>query len=441
MVYNLVMNAFDSEIFLKNFAALKERSPDTASKLMSFRDNPQHDLSADEGRELTLLVDGLQLTSHHDRMRQAEFNLRDVDRTHPVHLYGYGLGDELRTLLEGAPRPPAVTLHIICPVLTLQIMCVDDGFAELMQGDVEVVLDPDEVTPQANRAVNLTELRLESGFCNALKLRIISDLERDYASRLFERSVGARINRAILANADALRCESFLKKDELPSKDHCVLAASGPSLERNFSALERERADGAYVIAVDTALIYLEKRGFVPDAVVSVDDLASKKAGTLFMKDPEIYSGTLLVFAPSSDPKLWMNYPGMRRCLVTPRALKLLSWLQGRENQTLYSSGSVTLTAVSLALAMGTRKISLIGADFAYEGESAHAGICGKDTLIAGRADAEIECNDGQMRKTQRNFAVYREDLENLIAASSQIEFENLSECGARIAGAPYRGE
>lgn len=432
------MNAFDSEIFKRNFAALAQRSPAVSQALCQFKARPEHEILPDEGRQLTLLVDGMQLTSHHDRMAAAAFNLQKVDRKLPVHLYGYGLGDELRLLLEESPAPQIV-LHIICPVLMLQILCIDDGFAGLMQDNVSVVLEDGETKLQANRAANLTELRLEEDFGNALKLRLISELERGYAAKLFERTVGARIDRAIAANGEKLKNERFLRLAELPTHGHIVVAASGPSLEREFASLERARAEGAYVIAVDTALIYLEKRGFVPDALVSLDDLASKMAGRVFLKTAESYAHTLLVYAPSSDPKLWEGYMGARRCLVTARALKVLSWLKPEAGDQLYSSGSVTLTAVSLALGMHAQKISLIGTDFAYAGDTLHAGVSGKDFLTSGGADVKILCNDGAMRKTQRNFAIYQEDLENLIAANPQTEFANLSKLGARIKGAPYK--
>ena len=57
----------DNQIFQKNFLALANQYPEFASKLMTYQNSSSLEIQLDEGKEATLLVNGRQLTSHHDR--------------------------------------------------------------------------------------------------------------------------------------------------------------------------------------------------------------------------------------------------------------------------------------------------------------------------------------------------------------------------------------
>lgn len=424
-----------NQLFKSNLAALEAFDPAFTLKLLHFQSYSPHTIKADLGREVSLLVDGLQLTSHHDQEWALRQRLTFLDLKAPVHLYGIGLGFEIRALLA-YQSVPEIIVHVLCPVLLLQLMSMDDEFTSILSSRITLRLDDDDDHIFHNHLINLTELKLEVDFANALKLRLQSALDESYAKKLFERTVGIRIDQKILAQKNELLAEKFLKLDELPQKPQVVVIASGPSLESEFNELQKLQKAGWYTIAVDTALIYLETQHFVPDAVVSIDDLASLQSGKLFFKDRSLYSNTLLLFSPSSDLGLWKGHPGMRRCLINERALKLIPELTSKHGDELYSSGSVTLTAVALGLALKARKMAFIGMDFAYLGTQVHAGIAGdKDFLTDAKGELHVRCNDGKIRTTQRNFTVYRLDLEDLIALNRQTQFINLSKKGAVIRG------
>jgi hypothetical protein len=396
-----------------------------------------HELALDRAREASITCDGLQLSSHYSREALAERQLRGTDPSKDVWIYGTGIGDAVRLAASRATGGARVHAVILCPRLFCQL-CGTDAFDGLFgDGKISFELPEENARPEPNRAVSFPELMLEPMFANTLKASLRCALDEEYAKNSFNRGAGARLEAAAKANLPALLQEKPYDASALPRCETAAVLCSGPSLKEDFPKLEKwlDAHPGTLVIAVETSLIFLEQTSLVPECIVSIDDLAGSRAGDLYMRDPSRYRGSTLIFAASSPRRLWEPFAGKRRYLTTKRIAKAVPELP--PSSALYSSGSVALAAVSLALSAGAREIALLGADFAYDGSFSHAGIpINGDPLTGTVGKIPVMCNDGRIRPTQRNFLAYREDMEALIASRPDVRFANLSSHGAVVKGA-----
>lgn len=397
----------------------------------------KHDLKADTVRETSVLCDGLQLSSRYDRQALASYQLKNIDFKKDIWIYGPGLGDSARMACGLISSGHTVHVVVICPMLFCQL-CETDTFDGLFTNPkISFELGDDSYPIHQNSCCCFTELMLEMNYANTLKTSLRCALDEDYAKKNFKNSIGARMLKRARANLSALRSERPLTQDVLPQCQSAAVLCSGPSLESDFSKLKSwlSAHPGAKVIAVETALIYLEKTDLIPDFIVNIDDLAALRAGDMYMKDPSYYKKSALIYAVSSPEKLWGSFEGPRYYLTTQNMSAAIPELP--VSMRLYSSGSVALTAVSLSLALGATEIALLGADFAYDNGYSHAGLkIGNDPLTGTVGRIRVMCNDGQLRDTQRNFLVYREDLASLIASRPDVKFQNLASHGAVIRGA-----
>ena len=106
----------DNQIFQKNFLALANQYPEFASKLMTYQNSSSLEIQLDEGKEATLLVNGRQLTSHHDREGLACYHVKKIDLHKLVTIYGFGLGDEIRYILS-KNKQAIINVVILNPAL------------------------------------------------------------------------------------------------------------------------------------------------------------------------------------------------------------------------------------------------------------------------------------------------------------------------------------
>ncbi len=143
----------------------------------------------------------------------------------------------------------------------------------------------------------------------------------------------------------------------------CIVAAAGPSLDRNIEAIKR--ADGhALIVAVDTAVRPLLAAGIRPHLAVAVDP---SEANARHLCGQVNTQGTWLVAEASVDPTVFREYIG-RAFTFKVSDHHPWPWLtaSGLGRGSLRAWGSVLTTAFDLACAMGCDPITFVGADLAY---------------------------------------------------------------------------
>ncbi len=420
---------------------LKKNNPQFASSLLTYDKEKKHTLNIIRGLDETFEVDGLQLTSRHSRQQQAAKNLKNIDLNSDVHVYGIGLGDEIRLLQSRMNSKHKIYVYVLCPKLLLQLLECTQNFALLFNKtpNTEFIFDNFPASLPQNRLCILPELMLEPAIHNKTKLKLRTALNSHYSQNIFNKTGEIRIKKALLQNNEDLKNEHALKFSKLSPCSQAIVIASGPSLESAFPKIKFLKKQGAITIAAETSLPFLESQSFIPDYVMTIDDLAGGYAGTSFMKDMKIYRSCTLLYAPWSNKKIWKEYLGPRFYIPFKKTFKYLSNFT-KDGDCLWCSGSVMHAQTALAIALGAKKVFLAGVDLCYDGEYSHVGLKKtNDPYISGDTPFEIICNDGKLRPTQGNFMLYLEDLEDYISAHSEVEFLNLAEHGARIKGCTFK--
>ena len=223
------------------------------------------------------------------------------------------------------------------------------------------------------------------------------------------------------------------------NKKKAAVIAAGPSLDKSIEALKK----GEYfIIATDTAFSSLLKQGIIADAVVSLDGQAVSYNHYMHKMKAELKK-TVFYFDLSSNfcaaKKLYDR--GMKICYFSSG--HPLSQFAGQYSNhsilSLYSgSGTVTITALDLAVKYGFSQIDIFGADFSYSHGKAYTRGTYLEALysISSTRTEPSEKNfdrlmfrtelikAGKDRYSTKVLESYKESLENYLK-SMNLKFVN----------------
>ncbi|MBP5944729.1 MULTISPECIES: motility associated factor glycosyltransferase family protein [unclassified Pseudomonas] len=425
-----------SEFFQANAEVLQRRWPALFERLMA-EDSAAVQAELVQGLGSTLSVNGVQLTSRHDRTHEARVQAASLADKAQLHVYGTGLGDLPAVLLEraGLERLYVHILNGALFALVVQLLdqrqWLEDPRVELFYaGDLSDICTPFFALP--------TEMLLADDFNAKIRDRLVSEVHLSFNNREFDPQSPVIQQRlqdclpVLLGDDDVAQLFGTCVDREV------YVIATGPTLEGHFERLAKVRAQAQrpLFICVDTAYRPLREHGVVPDLVVSIDQLIS------FRHLPfEESDGIPLVYLPMSDPEILRAWKGKRYggYSASPVYAALREEYPRGE---LHVGGSVIHPAVDLAVKMGATRITLFGADFAFPMNKTHAGWNdGELGPSVSQARHWVRDGNGQRVSTQLNFRGYLCVLERFIAAHPQVEFFNSSRGGALIAGARFNQE
>jgi hypothetical protein len=426
-----------SEFFEHNVEIIQQRWPALAVRLL-IEDASLLQADLVEGLGSTLSINGIQLTSRHDRSREARLQAESLSVDSPmVHVYGTGLGDLQVELLERAGLQ-RLYVHILNGAVFALVLQLLDQQQWLSDPRVELLYAGDLAEIQLPFFALPAELVLADDFSAKIRDRLISETHLTFNNREFDPQAPDIIERlqASLARvqADHDVAELFGSR----AGQEVFVIATGPSLEQHFDTLcaIRNRAERPLFICVDTAYRPLLTHGIRPDVVVSIDQRISARH-----LPPGDTTDITLVYMPMLDPLVLEAWQGPRYAgySASPIYQQLRSQLPKGE---LYVGGSVIHPAADLAVKMGAAQITLFGADFAFPNDKTHAGWNDGDLgPQLGAAKHWVLDGHGQRIKTQLNFRSYLCELERYIAGHPQVRFYNSSRAGAMIAGTVFHPE
>jgi hypothetical protein len=149
-----------------------------------------------------------------------------------------------------------------------------------------------------------------------------------------------------------------------------AVICAGPSLDRDLAVL-KHITDNLLLIAVDTALKPLLKRGITPDFVVTVDPQFINCFFTAHLGQL-IHDPPTLIADPAVHPATLRGYQGpifLTSSVFSPgRFIERFSGSKG----TIAAGGSVSVSAFDVARIMGADPIILLGLDLSYGGGKTH---------------------------------------------------------------------
>lgn len=426
-----------NEIFQANGEVIAARWPGLWARLQA-EDASALAVELVEGQGSTLSLDGVQLTSRHDRVAEARLQAATLAADAPLlHLYGTGLGDLQGVLLERTELQQ-LAVYILNSALFALVLGVLDQRAWLR--------DPRVTLSQAGEQREIAlpffalpaETVLADDFNARIRDRLVSETHLAFNNREFD------VERPELVQG-LLAAEPLLQADPdvaqlfaTQAGQEVYVIATGPTLEQHFAELQRlrQRSPRPLMICVDTAFRPLLAQDILPDIVVTID----ARINELHLP-AERSSGITLVYLPLVRADLLQGWRGPRYAAYSfsPVYDRLRTRLP---KASLYTGGSVIHPAVDLAVQMGAARVVLFGADFAIPGRKTHAGWSG-GALGPQAWEAKYWVHDGhgQRVKTQLNFRGYLMELERYIARHPHVQFLNTSRDGAMIAGTGFAAE
>jgi len=422
-----------SEWFEDNAQVIQRRWPALYSRLLMEVGEVQVELL--KGLDSTLSVDGIQLTSRHDRLHEARIQAASLPLDKPqLHVYGTGLGDLPRVLLE-RPGLEKLYVHILNGALFKLVLQVLDHQQWLDHPRVELLFAgdlPDICTPFFALPA---EMLLADDFNAKIRDRLVSEVHLSFNNREFDPQspfIQQRLQdclEVLLGDADVAQLFGTCVGREV------YVIGTGPTLEGHFERLAavRGQAERPLFICVDTAYRPLRENGIAADLVVSID----QRIG--FRHLPFAESDDIpLVYMPMSDPQVLRAWRGKRYGSYSLSPIYAQLRQQHPRGQ-LHVGGSVIHPAVDLAVKMGAARITLFGADFAFPMNKTHAGWNDGDLGPAvSQARHWVLDGQGERVRTQLNFRSYLCVLERYIAEHPQVGFFNSSRAGAMIAGTQF---
>lgn len=423
-----------SEILQHNLAVIEQRWPDVAQRLRG-EDAGSVPAQLLEGRESTLSIHGVQLTSRHDRFAEALTQAHSLPAHSPVvHIYGTALGDLQRVML-GEPSLQTLHVHILngalC-ALVLQLLDQHDWLSDprvtLAYADVR-----DEI--QLPFFALPAELVLADDTSARIRDRLVSEVHVGFNNEAFAADTPDNA-RLLEQGRDLLLRDTDVAAlfATQPGRDVFVIA-TGPSLQQHLPRLLKAptSAERPLIICVDTAYVPLRNQGVQADIVVTIDHRITSRH-----LPADDSADVALVYLPGQDVAMLEGWQGPRYAgySTSPLYARLRAEIP---RATLHVGGSVIHPAVDLAVKMGAARITLFGADFAFPGGKTHTGWQDGDLGPASSiAKHWVRDGRGNKVKTQLNFRSYLIELERYIARHPQVVFLNTSRDGALIAGTHF---
>lgn len=210
-----------------------------------------------------------------------------------------------------------------------------------------------------------------------------------------------------------------------------VVVAAGPSLNESIQSLKPVR-EFLVVISTGTALRALQAAGIRPDLVVAVD--ASHLTAPQF-ETPchDLYLACSSLVFPPVVRKFRGIFSGSLDASPIDQWIDSLTTSRG----TLFAGGTVTASAIDLAVHMGCNPVLTIGLDLCFaDNGTTHAHHTMYDgRRLDPRSLLRVPGNFQEWVYTSNQFHCYIHFLEEYLERSPRTQFINANHSGARIRG------
>ena len=209
------------------------------------------------------------------------------------------------------------------------------------------------------------------------------------------------------------------------------IIAAGPSLDKNMMELKQVK-ENDIILSTGTVFKKLLGAGIIPDYVIITDGGSftySQTANLTENKVPLLYLSTVY-------HKILQEYPGETYLICQEGFQKSEQYASQMQYPVYDTGGSVTTTALEIAIRLQCRKIVFAGLDLAYTDAHNHASGTAD---VRGQAMGNMLVKDinGNDIPTAKNLNLYQKWIERRIQKedASGIEFIDATQGGARIQG------
>ncbi|HVP29108.1 MAG TPA: 6-hydroxymethylpterin diphosphokinase MptE-like protein [Myxococcota bacterium] len=353
-------------------ARLRRRHPEAAAACEAVEDAGVEVVCGPRGAR-TVSANGVLLASAYDPRAEGEKLAAEIAREPADVLVaiGFGLGHHLEAFRARSACP-----ILVCepsPACLRGALAARESVPLFEQPDVHLCTTPAEL-PRLLARVYTPGLRIRTHIHPAA-LRVSPEAVREAVNQLgrakdaLDATAVTRVSmmerwaEMTVDNApEALRSPSVSRLFGALRGVPAVIAAAGPSLDRQLERLRRE-AGRVLVVAIGQTLRSLRAAGIEPDLV---HVLESKDVSHQLTCAGDT-SGLTLVVPPSVHPAV-LEVPVAARYLACPVTNPIGRWIAGvlGDREFVFGGATVAQSAVQLAAALGADPILLVGQDLAF---------------------------------------------------------------------------
>lgn len=257
--------------------------------------------------------------------------------------------------------------------------------------------------------------------------RIHDNNDRAVTNKNTENALGKTFVNNALSNIKYINQSNIITDfiGKIPQDVPAIIVAAGPSLDKNIEDLKLAKGK-AFIIAVDTAMKYLNKYNIEPDIVVTIDP--NKFPGHFCDTDK------VPIFCKlESNPAILDNYKGRKIFFNLEGYTKELYEKLGKDSGNLNTGGSVATGAFAICVEFGFNYIIMIGQDLAYSNGATHAGGVKVDVSNCGSAQETVEDIYGNSITTRHDWYEYLTWFNDAVEFYKSGEVIDATEGGAKI--------
>lgn len=376
--------------------------------------------------------------------------LGEIHKYAPVFLFGIGSGAYLKSMIRHSPEEANVIVYEPSMAIFLAALNEIDFSEEIKNRPIAFVvegLNETEFIPivQGVLALETLEFFIEEvhpnykvAYPDQLKEKI-KQLTKHvdgyfvnfYTRRLLQGHAAQNVLFNLPYVAEGYNTKQLSKV--IPYKGAAVLVSAGPSLDKNIEELRRAK-NHLFLMAVDTAVKPLLKRGIVPDVFVTLDG----------RKPLDLLEGAELLPVVSNSMaryKLLDRQKGRKIFFFDGYRLPLDLYLEnGKMLPGVAVGGSVACSGFSLLYKMGFETVILVGQDLAYTDNKSHADGTFQEKMPEEETAhmVRVKGNYQDTIPTLSNLKIYLEWFEDYIKGAKEhgkFRVINATEGGAYIEG------
>lgn len=424
-----------TDLFTSNIAIIENRWPIVASAIKS-QSTDNLDAHLVQGQNQTISVNGIQLSSSHDRMAEVNLNISQLPpHSRIVNVYGLGLGDLPRELLLNYPLQK-LNVTLLNQAITKLVLSFTDQTDWLSNPKCELHLATSETTLAIPFLTSSAELVLADDDGAALRNKILIHYQTRFAARAHQ-AQDPHIWTRFQQNAALVQQDADVSELYRVSCQQVIVVGTGPSLETALLPLKHifKKKNRPLIIAVDTALKPLLQKSIRPDIVVTMD--AAINENHLL---PAQSRGINLVYFPRLASEVLTGWQGKRFVAYGKNAL-YDSLRAITPHSTIYTGGSVLHPAVDLAVKLDAKEVFLIGCDLSFPNNKTHTGWADGELnmhIASQAAHQWVLNNRGDKVTTSLSFISYIDALEAYIQVHPNTCFYTTSAFGVKIKGCQY---
>lgn len=447
-------------IFEKNLKAMEQWYPDFADLIRQgkYQEDDTHvwtESSQDGETIFRIGVNGRRLylggkRNAKEPVEMWQERLGAIHKYAPVFLFGIGSGLYVKSMIQNSPKEANIIVYEPSVRIFLAALEETDLSEEIKDRPIGFVvegLNETEFLPVVQGVLTLETLEFfisevhpnyKAAFPMLLREKmkqLMKHTERFFVNFNTRRLLQGHAARNVLYNLPyvAQGYHTMQLSKVIPYDGAAVLISAGPSLDKNIEQLKRAK-NHLFMVAVDTAVKPLLKRGIFPDVFITLDG----------RKPLELLKGAEwlpVVSNPVARYELLDQQKGKKIFFFDGYQLPLDLYVQnGKVLPGVSVGGSVACSGFSLLYKMGFETVILVGQDLAYTDDKSHADGTFQEKMPKENTEymIRVKGNYQDTVPTLTNLKIYLEWFADYIKGAKEkgnFRVINATEGGAYIEG------